>query len=162
MAAAGAAAAPLCSAMLLLAGVALLAPRAAGQGGGPQLLTDQPNCRLPGAPADGVLPAGAREGAGARDRGSAPRALARRTAARRRAPPCRPSAPSLRARAPAGISPYDDSAPGGAGAGGTGSCAVVLPQLARGEVAAYEFGVAPGAEMTLMLVMRTRGGSVDM
>lgn len=61
---------------------------------------------------------------------------------------------------PAGIPPIVE-ADGGAAAT-PGGCSVVLPQLARGETHVYEFDVAPGSEMSLLMVMRTRGGSVAM
>jgi hypothetical protein len=43
-----------------------------------------------------------------------------------------------------------------------GSCSVVLQELARGDMLLYEFGVAPKAEMSLLLVLRARGGTAAM
>jgi hypothetical protein len=42
------------------------------------------------------------------------------------------------------------------------SCTVVLPQLAPGNVLLYEFGVLPAIEMSLIVVVRARGGDVRM
>lgn len=58
----------------------------------------------------------------------------------------------------AGIGPILNT-PDGTAAGG---CAAVLPSLARGATVAFEFSVATGSEMSLMLTMRTRGGTADM
>ncbi|GBF99542.1 hypothetical protein Rsub_12348 [Raphidocelis subcapitata] len=60
---------------------------------------------------------------------------------------------------PAGITPPSDDAGGAVSGGG---CSIVLPQLARGEAAAFEFGVAPGSQMSLLFLLRARGGGVAM
>lgn len=60
---------------------------------------------------------------------------------------------------PLGIPPNTDN--DGAPAAATG-CSVVLPQLAPGETQLYTLEIAPKAEMSLLFVMRTRGGSALM
>ena len=61
---------------------------------------------------------------------------------------------------PPGIAPIAES--GGAAAAAAGGCSIVLPQLARGDALVYEFDVAPKSAMSLLFVLRTRGGAVAM
>jgi len=76
--------------------------------------------------------------------------------------PLKPALATTATNAPehsTGIPPVVDSKDGTAA---TGSCSIVLPQMSRGETLMYEFGVAPKSDMSLLLLLRARGGSVMM
>jgi hypothetical protein len=46
--------------------------------------------------------------------------------------------------------------------GGDAGCTIALPQLAVGETHLYQFGVLPASEMSLIVVLRARGGTALM
>ena len=43
-----------------------------------------------------------------------------------------------------------------------GGCSIALPQLARGETQTFQFGIAPKSDMSVMFILRARGGTADM
>jgi hypothetical protein len=156
------AAAPQRAPLQVLLAALLLAARLTGaqapaDPGAPQLLTSLPTCGVQASPeAVGVLPAGG-SWAGQGVRQEAPRAM--------RAEPAQPHLPhpgehpNPPPHTCTGIPPPSD---GAGDANGSAGCSIVLPELARGEAAAYEFGVAPGSEMTMLFLLRARGGRVAM
>ncbi|KIZ04191.1 hypothetical protein MNEG_3772, partial [Monoraphidium neglectum] len=106
------------AAQLVLLLLLLLGASTAQEQPVPQMLTDQPNCKLPPKPVPGVLPAG--------------------------------------------VVPVAEAQDGTIAKGGDAGCTIALPQLAVGETHLYQFGVLPASEMSLIVVLRARGGTALM
>lgn len=59
----------------------------------------------------------------------------------------------------AGITPVAENQDGTTPQGG---CSISLPQINRRDTYLFEFGVAPSSEMSLIVVLRARGGTALM
>lgn len=71
-------------------------------------------------------------------------------------------APRRAAPATAGVLPVPEADGATLSEGGGPSCTIALPQLGAGDTHLYQFGVVPGSEMSLIVVLRARGGTAVM